>query len=183
MQERSLSLLDDKESLVEAFGILSWEDCVWEGNWKVGPSSFNNTNTSVVPYLPAPVPSMLPLASAYATIVTNKDAILSSTNLPPVVKSVVTLCSTTIHNMAAAFHQHTQTLAREQHSPISAIKAAVSAASGPTSINVATLDSGTTHHLLTYYKAFILYHRVYNQYVTLVDDSKIRISGKGTIAI
>ena len=120
MQERSLSLLDDKESLVEAFGILSWEDCVWEGNWKVWPSSFNNTNTSVVPYLPAPVPSTLPLDSGCAAIVTNKDASLSPTNPPPIVKSVVTLRSPTIYKMAAAFLQHTHTLAREQHYPISA---------------------------------------------------------------
>ena len=85
--------------------------------------------------------------------------------------------------MATAFPQHAQTLAREQHSPISTREADVSAASGATSSKVAILDSGATHHICPYYKAFISYHSVYNQYVTLADDSKIRISGKGTIAI
>ena len=45
------------------------------------------------------------------------------------------------------------------------------------------MESGATHHLWTSYKAFISYNRVYNQYVTLADDSKILISGKGAIAI
>ena len=62
-------------------------------------------------------------------------------------------------------------------------EAAVSAAAGATSCKVAILDSGAIHHLWTYYKAFIPYNHVYNQYVTLTDNSKIQIYGKGTIAI
>ena len=73
----AVSLLDDDDSLVEAGGILSQEECVQEGNWTGGPASLNNTKTSVAPYLPAFVPSTLPLASACANIVTNKDATLS----------------------------------------------------------------------------------------------------------
>ena len=158
----AVSLSDDEESLVEAGGILSREECVQEGNWMVRPNSLNNTKTSVAPYLPVPVPSTLPLASACAAIVTNKDATLSPTNLPPVVNSVATLRSTTIYKMASALLQHAQTLARERHSPISASESAVSAAAGATYSKVDILDSGSTHHLWTYYKAFIAYHRVYN---------------------
>ena len=151
----AVSLSDDEESLVEAGRILYREECVREGNWTGGPSSFNNNKTSVAQYLPVPVPSTLPLASACSAIVTNKDATLSPTNLPPVVNSVVTLRYPTISKMAAALLQHTQTLVREQHSPISASETAVSVAADSTSIKVAILDSGTTHHLWPYYKAFI----------------------------
>ena len=107
----AVSLSDDVESLLESGGILSRDDCVREGNWTGGPSScsFNNTKTSVALYSPAPMPSMLTLASARAAIVTNKDAILSPTNLLPVVKSVATFCSPTIYKMATAFPQHAQT--------------------------------------------------------------------------
>ena len=118
-----------------------------EGNWTDRHNSLNNTKTSVALYLPATVPSMLPLASACAAIVTNNDDTLSSTNLPFVVKSVVTLRSPTIYTMAAAFLQHTQTLAREQHSPISANKAVVYVAAGATSSKVDILDSEATYHL------------------------------------
>ena len=59
----------------------------------------------------------------------------------------------------------------------------MSAASGTASSQVAILDSGATHHLWPFYKAFINYHRVYNQFVTLADNSQIRIAGRGTIAI
>ena len=48
---------------------------------------------------------------------------------------------------------------------------------------MAILDSGATHHLRPSYKAFISYNSVYNQYVTLADDSKICIAGKVAIAI
>ena len=145
--------MDDEDILVESGSILSWEECVQEGNWTGGPSSFNNTKTSFALYLPAPVPSTLPLASVCAAIVTNKDATLSPTNLPTVFNSVVTLRSTTIYKMEAAFLQHAKTLAREQHSPISASEATVSAAAGATSSKVAILNSRATHHLWSYYKA------------------------------
>ena len=85
--------------------------------------------------------------------------------------------------MAAAFLRHAHTLARSQHSPVSASKAAVSVDAGTTSHKVAILDSGSTHHLWPSYKAFISYDRVYNHYITLANDRKIRISGKGYIAI
>ena len=98
-------------------------------------------------------------------------------------KSVVILRSPTIYKMAAALIQHTHTLSRTQHSPVSYSEAAVSAAAGATSIKMAILDCGATHHLWPYYKAFISYNHVYNQYVTLSENSKIIISGKGTIAI
>ena len=45
------------------------------------------------------------------------------------------------------------------------------------------LDSGATHNLWLYYKGFISYQHVYNHYVTIADDRKICIPGKGTIAI
>ena len=133
----AFSLLDDEESLVEVGGILSWEEFLRKGNWTSGSNSFNITKICVSPYLPAPVPSTLPLSSVRAAIVSNKYATLSPTNLPPFVKSSVTLCSPIIYNMAAAFLQHAQTLARAEHSPISASKAAVSAAAGATSRKVA----------------------------------------------
>ena len=66
----------------------------------------NITMNYVAPYLP-PISSTLPLASACATIFAYKDATLSPTNLPPVMKSVVTLLSPTVYKMAAAFLQHT----------------------------------------------------------------------------
>ena len=91
----------------------------------------------------------------YATIVANKEATLSPTNLPSTVKSVVTLFYPTIYKMAATFLQHAQTLASAQHSPVFASKAAVSAAVGATSSKVAILDSGAIHHIWPYYKAFI----------------------------
>ena len=168
---------------MESGGILSREECIWQRNWTGGPNSLNITKTYVAPYLPAPVPSTLPLASVCAAIVANKYVTFSPTNLPLVVKSFVTLFSPTIYNMEAVFLQHAQTLAHAQHSPISAREAAVSAATGAPSSRVDILDSGDTQHLWPYYKAFISYNCIYNQYVTLVDDSKIRISGKGTIAI
>ena len=80
--------------------------------------------------------------------------------------------------MAAKFLQHAHDLEHAQHSPISAREAAVSAAAGTTSSKVAILYSGANHHLWPYYKAFILYNRVYNQYISLPDDSKIRIMAK-----
>ena len=98
-------------------------------------------------------------------------------------KSVSTLRSPTIYNMAAAFLQQAHTLEREQLSPVSAREAAVSAAAASTPHKVAILESGATHHLWPSYKAFISYNRVYNQYVTLTDDNKILISGKGAITI
>ena len=101
----AVSLSDDEESLVEADRILSREECVWQRNWTDGPNSLNITKNSVAPYLPAPVPSKIPLASACAAIVVNQDSYLSPTNLPPVMKSVVTLRSPTIYKMAAAFLQ------------------------------------------------------------------------------
>ena len=59
------SLSDNDESLVEAGEILSREECARQGNWTSGPNSLNITKTSVAPpYLLAPVPSTLPLASA-----------------------------------------------------------------------------------------------------------------------
>ena len=161
---------------MESGSILSWEECVQEGNWTGGPSSFNNTKTSFALYLPAPVPSTLPLASVCAAIVTNKDATLSPTNLPTVFNSFVTLCSTTIYKMEAALLQHAKTLAREQHSPISASEATVSAAAGATSSKVAILNSRATHHLWSYYKAFISYHRVYSQYCTSRSPTTARFS-------
>ena len=102
----AFSLSDNDESLVEAGDILSREECERQGNWTSGPNSLKITKTSVAPpYLLAPVPSTLPLASACAAIVANQDASLSPTNLPPVMKSVVTLFSPTIYKMAAAFLQ------------------------------------------------------------------------------
>ena len=86
---------------MESDGILSQEECVREGNCMCRPNRLNNTKTSIAPYLPAPVPITLPLASACAAIVINKDTTLSPTNLPFVVKSVVTLCSPTIYKTAA----------------------------------------------------------------------------------
>ena len=61
--------------------------------------------------------------------------------------------------------------------------AAIFAAAGAASKGVAILDSGATHHLWPSYDAFILYHCVHNQYVTLADNSNIPIAGKGVIAI
>ena len=103
----AVSLSDDEESLVEAGSILSQEECIRKFNWTGGPNSLNIIKTSVAPYLPAPVPSTLPLASVCAAIVANKDATLSPTNLPHVMKSVVALRSPTIYKMAATFLQHT----------------------------------------------------------------------------
>ena len=45
------------------------------------------------------------------------------------------------------------------------------------------MDSGATNHLWPYYTSLISYNRVYNQYVTPADNSKICIAGKGTINI
>ena len=132
---------------MEAGGILSREECVQQGNWTGGPNSLNITKTSVAPYLPAPVPSTLFLASACADIVANKGATLSPTNLPSVMKRVVTLFFPTIYKMAAAFLQHSQTLVRSEHSPVSASEATISAATGRTSRKVDILDSGDTQHL------------------------------------
>ena len=180
----AVSLSYDEESLVEAGGILSWEECVRQGNWTGRPNSLNITKTYVPPpYLPAPVPSTLPIASACAAIFANQYASLSPTNLSPNMKSDVTLRYPTIYNMAAAFLCHAQTLAQSQHSPVSASKAAVSAAAGATSCKVAILDSGATHYLWPSYKAFISYNRVYNQYATLADNRKFCIAGKVAIAI
>ena len=81
-------------------------------------------------------------------------------------KSVVTLCYTTIYKMEATFLQHTHTLAQAEHSSVSASE-----------------DSGATHNFWPYYKSFIMYNHVYNQDIMLVNDSKIRISGKGTVSI
>ena len=53
------------------------------------------------------------------------------------------------------------------------------AATADTNTEVAILDSGATHHLWHSHEAFISYHRVYNQYVTLADNSKTPIAGKG----
>ena len=137
----------NEESLVEASGILYREECVRKGNWTGGPNSLSITKTSVAPYLPAPVPSILPLASSCAAIVFNMEATLSPTNLPSVMKSVVALSSPTIYNMSAAFLQNAQTIARAKHSTVSASEATVSAATGATSRKVAILDSAYTHHL------------------------------------
>ena len=59
----------------------------------------------------------------------------------------------------------------------------VSAAAGSVAGGVAILDSGATHHLWSTYGAFINYHRVFNQHVTLADKNEVRIAGRGTIAI
>ena len=59
----------------------------------------------------------------------------------------------------------------------------VAAAAGSVSNEVAILDSGATHHLWTFYQAFINYHRVHNQHVTYANNSKVRIAGKGTITV
>ena len=50
-------------------------------------------------------------------------------------------------------------------------------------MDVAILDSGATHRLWHSHKVFISYKKVYNQYVTLADNTRIPISGKGVIAI
>ena len=103
LQERSFS--DDEESLVKSGSTLSLEDCVCQGKWMGRPNSLNITKNSFAPYLP-PISSTLPLASACATFVAYKDATLSPTNLPPGMKSVVTLLSPTVYKMAAVFLQH-----------------------------------------------------------------------------
>ena len=59
----------------------------------------------------------------------------------------------------------------------------VSAAAGSPTSDVATLDNGATHHLWPTYRSFIGCKHVYGQHVTLADNSKIRIAGRGTIAI
>ena len=41
-------------------------------------------------------------------------------------------------------------------------------------------DSGATHHMLNDYAAFISYHPCQDEYVTLGDDTKLRIYGRGT---
>ena len=48
---------------------------------------------------------------------------------------------------------------------------------------VAILDSGATHHLWPFYDAFVSYTRVDGQFVTLVDDTRIPIKGRGTVAV
>ena len=56
-------------------------------------------------------------------------------------------------------------------------------AASASGLDVAILNSGATHHLWYSHEAFISYKKVYNQYVTLADNTKIPISGKGVIAI
>ena len=81
-------LSDDEESLAEDGGILLREECMQEGNWMGGTSTFDNAKPAVAPYLPTPVPSTIPLACMCAAIVPTKAATLSPTNLPPVVNSL-----------------------------------------------------------------------------------------------
>ena len=66
---------------------------------------------------------------------------------------------------------------------ISARPADIFAAAADTDTQVAILDSGATHHLWHSYEAFIFHHCVYNQYITLADNSKTPIAGKGVITI
>ena len=61
--------------------------------------------------------------------------------------------------------------------------ASILAASTATRTYIAIIDSGTTHTLWPSHSAFISCRHVSNQYVTLADDSKIPILGKGAIAI
>ena len=98
---------------------------------------------------------------------------------PPVHSSrVLTLRSPSIYKLATA--HLTSVMAS---SALSASPDAISAAAGSAPGQVAILDSGAAHHLWSFYKAFIDYHRVYNQFVTLADNSEIRIAGRGTIVI
>ena len=132
---------------MEEGGILTQEECAREGNWTGGTSSSNNTEPTIVPYLPTPVSNTLPLGSTCTTIVTNKAATLSPTNLPHVAKRVVTLRSPSIYKMAAAFLLLAQDLVSAQHSLPSTSPTTVSAASRTAFSKVTILDIGATHHL------------------------------------
>ena len=153
----AVSITDDEASLVEAGGILSREEV--------------NNITNVAPY-PAVVPttSTNPLARACAVITrrSSPDTPAQPASSTPAVhnRSVVTLRSPSIYKLAAAH-----------------LAASGGVASYTASSQVAILDSGITCHLWPFYKVFINYHCVYNQFVTLTDKSQIRITGRGTIAI
>ena len=92
---------------------------------------------------------------------------MSSADSPLHSRSVVTLRTPSIYRLAAGH--------------IAASN--VATATGLVSDKVAILDSGATHHLWPFYQAFINYRRVHNQHVTLADNSKVRIAGKGTITV
>ena len=57
------------------------------------------------------------------------------------------------------------------------------AASTCNNTEVAILDSEATHHLWHSHEAFVSYNRVYNQYITLTDNSKTPIAENGVIAL
>ena len=77
---------------------------------------------------------------------------------------VVTLRMPMIYRLAAAH--------------IVASNGAIATAVGSASSPVAILDSGASHHLWPFYKAFINYYCVFNQHVIIADNSKIRIKGR-----
>ena len=65
----------------------------------------------------------------------------------------------------------------------SASRASASGVKALNALAVAILDSGATHHLWPFYKAFVSYRHVHDQYVTLADDSRVPIKGVGNIAV
>ena len=133
------------------------------------------------------------LSGACTSILTNGNApnlapavrsdVISHLTLPPGAKSVVTLRASTINNMASLLSTCPSIISAVLVKVISARLAAIFAAAGATDTEVAILDSGATHHLWHSHEAFISYHRVYNQYVPLADNSKTPIARKGVIAI
>ena len=166
------SITDNESSLVETGWILSRggdsnssgavAPCAAAAPVSVSPAPLAQT-CAVVTRRPARPSTSSRQSGAQGQDVCGRD----TPSCPQNSRSVVTLRSPSIYRLAAA------------HISASLVSAAaVSVASG-----VAILDSGATHHLWPTYGAFINYHRVFNQHVTLADNSEVRIAGRGTIAI
>ena len=72
------------------------------------------------------------------------------------------MCLHSIYKLSATRLTHDMTSSAQSISPD-----AVSADMGSASTQVVILGNGATHHILSYFKAFIKYHRVYSHQPTL----------------
>ena len=177
------SITDDEASLVEDSGILSREELI------------NKAQVAPYPAASPTVSSATRLTQACAAITRRSTTAATphqvTPHQPARSRSVVTLRAPSVYKLAAA-HLASVTTSRVAAAHLASVAAssarsaspsAISAAATSASSQVAILDSGATHHLWPFYKAFIHYHRVYGQFVTLADNSRIRIAGRGTIAV
>ena len=137
------------------------------------------------------------IASACSSIVQHPTPSPSPPTVGDKAKSIVKLRAPTITNMASVIAAHPPRFSAALTHVISARPAEacvatsvpdttaseIFAAASANELDVAILNSGATHHLWHSHEAFVFYKKVYNQYVTLADNTKIPISGKGVIAI